>query len=312
MWVLGMDAGGTKAHCQIAGDNGVIIGQGFGGPSNYQTVGAENAKKELRTAIEEALGHAELKISDISMAVFGMSGADEEIDFQILRPMVKELMGDVPAKILHDSWIGMKTAVEDMVGIVSICGTGAGHSGRNREGKQLTLRNLDFELGNLGGGSDLVSKALHYAFRSNESTFKKTILEEKIPMIFGVSDMEEVCRKIRIHGIDREERYRIPVMVFDAADEGDEVSKLLLENMGYEEGLYGGGVASRLGMKEEKFPVVLIGGLFQTGNSILINSYMKAIHQTAPGAYPVIPDKPPVAGAIGLALDLLKNNGEEL
>jgi len=303
MWILGIDAGGTKTHCAIAKLDGTIIAEGFGGPSNYQIVGEESAQKELKTSIDQALERAGILCVDLACAVFGMSGADEEIDFDVLNPLVKRLMGDVPSKVVHDSWIGMRSEVEDMTGIVSICGTGAGHSGRNSKGEQVTLRNLHYELGNMGGGEELVSQALHYAFRSNEGTYTKTVLEEVVLEVFDLPDMETLCQKIRDNGMSAKENYLIPIRVFEAANHGDEVAIMLLERMGYEEGLYGVGVIKRLHMEEEAFPIVLIGSLFQTGNKYLINAYMKAIKEVAPKAFPLISTKPPVIGAIGMGMD---------
>lgn len=303
MWVLGMDAGGTKAHCALAGENAVIVAEGFGGPSNYQIVGEQKTEESLHMAIEETMKQAQITKREISCAVFGMSGADEEADFEILYPMAKRLLGNIPIKIVHDSWIGMRSVTKDMTGIVSICGTGAGHSGRNHKGEELTLRNLFFELGNMGGGIELVGQALHYAFRSNEGTFQKTILEEKMPNLFGVSDMDQLCQKIRKEGIEAEQRFQIPVLVAKAANEGDQVAIMLLEQMGYEEGLYGSGIVKRLGMEKETFPVVLIGALFQKGSTIMADAYMRAIKETAPLAYSIIPKVAPVSGAIGMALD---------
>ncbi len=308
MWILGMDAGGTKTHCAIAREDGCILAEGFGGPANYQVVGEKNAEEALKKAKEEALNRAGLICQDIKYAVFGMSGADEKADFEILTPMAKRLMGEVPVKIVHDSWIGMRSVTKDMVGIVSICGTGAGHSGRNHNGEKLTLRNLDYELGNAGGGAEMVSQALHYAFRSNENTYDKTVLEKRLPILFGVSDMDALCNRIRIHGISAEQQYQIPAMVFKAAEENDMIAQMLLKRMGHEEGLYGAGIVRRLKMEKEHFPVVLIGGLFQTGNSFLIDSYMKVMNEIAPDAFSVIPKVPPVIGALGMAIDWWKGS----
>lgn len=306
MNVLGIDAGGTKTHCVVANQQGIVIAEGFAGPSNYQIVGAMQAEKELKSAVEECLKVGNLSLSLIHYAVFGMSGADEPVDFMVLEPMAQRIMGSIPTKVVHDSWIGMRAEIEDMVGIVSICGTGAGHSGRNRKGEQVTLRNLHYELGNMGGGEEIVSQALHYAFRSDEGTFEKTRLEEAMMKIFKVKDMEALCQKIRNDGINAEEKYQIPVTVFDTAMQGDKVAIMLLENMGYEEGLFGAGVAKRLHLQEAVFPVVLVGSLFQSGNPYLIESYMKAIRNVAPLAFPVVSNHPPVMGAIGMALDQLK------
>lgn len=306
MYVLGIDAGGTKTQCMVADENGRILGEGFGGAGNHQCCGMERAAESLKAAIAGALAQAGLTLSDISYGVFGMAGADGPDDFEILIPGVGAIMGDIPHEIVHDGWIGFRSADVGTMGVVSICGTGAGHGGQNRQGERITLRNLDYIMGNLGGGGDLVEKALHYAFRSEEWTWDKSLLEERIPQIFQVKNMEEVCSVLKAEKMTREQRFQIPIAVFELAEAGDGVCQKLICDMGYEEGRYAAGIIRRLHMEEEKVPAVLIGSLFKAGNKLLIDSYMKAVKEAAPEAYPVIPDAAPVMGAVRLALDHLQ------
>ncbi len=307
MYVLGVDAGGTKTHCAIADKTGKIIGEGFSGSANHQICGIEVTINSLQTAIEKALAAADICLNDISYGAFGMSGADGEDDFRILTPAVAGIMGDIPFKIVNDSWIGLYSAIEDDMGVVSICGTGAGHAGQNRQGAQLTLRNLDYLCGNYGGGGELVQQGLHYAFRSNEGTYDKSLLEEMMPPIFGVDTMEEVCTIVKSGEMTAQQEFKIPIAVFEAAHKGDCVSQKLISDMGYEEGRYAAAIIRRLGMEKEKVPVVLIGSLFKTKEPLLVDSYMKTVKEAAPDAYAVIPEVAPVTGAIRMACRAVSN-----
>lgn len=303
MYVLGVDVGGTKTECVVADEKETIIGRGFGGAGNHQMCGIEKAAASMQKAVFEALRQAGITLEEVAYAVFGIAGADGPKDMEVLVPAVKKIMGTVQVKILHDAWLGLRAGTEDYVGVVSICGTGAGHVGRNRQGKELSLRNLDYVMGNYGGGEDLEQKALHYAFRSEEGTWQKSRLEDAIPVVFGVKSMEEVCAVLRDDAMTKEQRYQLPITVFRLAKEGDEVSRSLISSMGYEEGKYAAAVLQRLGMCGEAVPAVLIGSLFRTGEPLLIDAYMKALWETAPKAYAVIPETAPVMGAVKLAID---------
>lgn len=345
MYVMGVDAGGTKTRCMICDEEEHVMGIGEAGASQHQIYGIEQTKTHLRLAVMHALDEAGLSLSDISYAVLGMSGADEEDDFALLIPAVGEVLCGVPYEVLHDSWIGMRAALGGeskkcaaengnaeeggntaengntagngneaeavgetaMAGVVSICGTGAGHAGMNRKGERVTLRNLYYITGNYGGGGDLYKQALHYAFRSDEGTYEKSLLEELVPPVFGVKTMDEVCNKIKNDGPDERARYKLPIVVFEAARRGDQVAAELLSNMGREEGYYAAAVIRKLGMTGEHVPVVLIGSLFQTGEPLLIDAYMERVHEAAPLAYPVILKEQPVVGAVQLALDKMKS-----
>ncbi|MDE7238247.1 MAG: hypothetical protein K2N41_00870 [Lachnospiraceae bacterium] len=346
MYVMGVDAGGTKTRCMICDEKEHIVGRGEAGAAQHQMYGIAQTKENLTLAVERALTQAKLCLSDISYAVLGMSGADGEDDFALLIPTVGEVLLDVPYEVLHDSWIGLRAALGGAAegptesgaaegsaageptesgaaegrtadgcpagngerkgvieGVVSICGTGAAHAGMNGRGERLTLRNLDYITGNCGGGAELCERALHYAFRSEEGTYDKSLLEELIPPVFGVKTMEEVCGLIKNDGPNEKQRYSIPIVVFEAAKRGDAVAAKLLSDMGREEGRYAAAVIKRLEMTEKKVPVVLIGSLFQTGERLLIDAYMEQVHRAAPQAYPVILKEEPVLGAVRFALD---------
>lgn len=307
MYVLGIDAGGTKTHCVIADENENILAEGLAGASQHQLFGIRQTEKNLQLAVSAALKEADLTLQDLSYAVLGMSGADGEDDLALLNPAAEKVLPGVPFRVVHDAWIGMYSALKEPFGVVSICGTGAGHAGRNRQGDELTLRNLDYRLGNYGGGGDLVEKALHYAFRSDEGTYEKSALEAAVPPIFGVSTMEDVCRLLKQNPLSDKERYQLPITVFHLANSGDSVCRMLIQDLGHEEGLYAAAVIRRLHMENEQVPVVLIGSLFHSDDPLLLDPFMEAVRTAAPAAYPVLPTRKPVTGAIRMALFILQD-----
>lgn len=307
MYVLGIDAGGTKTHCVIADENENILAEGLAGASQHQLFGIRQTEKNLQLAVSAALKEADLTLQDLSYAVLGMSGADGEDDLALLNPAAEKVLPGVPFRVVHDAWIGMYSALKEPFGVVSICGTGAGHAGRNRQGDELTLRNLDYRLGNYGGGGDLVEKALHYAFRSDEGTYEKSALEAAVPPIFGVSTMEDVCRLLKQNPLSDKERYQLPITVFQLANSGDSVCRMLVQDLGHEEGLYAAAVIRRLHMENEQVPVVLIGSLFHSDDPLLLDPFMEAVRTAAPAAYPVLPTRKPVTGAVRMALFILQD-----
>lgn len=307
MYVLGIDAGGTKTHCVIADENENILAEGLAGASQHQLFGIRQTEENLQLAVSAALKEADLTLQDLSYAVLGMSGADGEDDLALLNPAAKKVLPGIPFRVVHDAWIGMYSALKEPFGVVSICGTGAGHAGRNRQGDELTLRNLDYRLGNYGGGGDLVEKALHYAFRSDEGTYERSALEAAVPPIFGVSTMEDVCRLLKQNPLSDKERYQLPITVFQLANSGDSVCRMLIQDLGHEEGLYAAAVIRRLHMENEQVPVVLIGSLFHSDDPLLLDPFMEAVRTAAPAAYPVLPTWKPVTGAVRMALFILQD-----
>ncbi|MGN1148701.1 MAG: BadF/BadG/BcrA/BcrD ATPase family protein [Lachnospiraceae bacterium] len=311
MYLLGIDAGGSKTHCVIADEQENIVGEAVAGAAQHQIYGIEQTEQSLQEAVDRALENAGLRLADIEYGVFGMSGADGEEDFALLVPIVQKLMQGTPFRVVHDAWIGFYSATEEDMGIASICGTGAGHVGRNRRGEILRLRNLDYIMGNYGGGADIADKALHYAFRSEEGTWEKSLLEEMVPAVFGVEGMPQVCDYLLKKELTKEQSYRLPIVVFEAAERGDQVAQEIIRDMGYQEGRYASAIIRRLGMEKEKVPLVLIGSIFRTKSPYIIEPYLAAVQEICPDAYVIIPDQAPVLGAIriGRKLATVQNRG---
>ena len=62
----GFDGGGSKTACFLADEQGQLLGQGIGGPSNYLFCGREVAGKSVRDALDGAFRAAGLENADKS------------------------------------------------------------------------------------------------------------------------------------------------------------------------------------------------------------------------------------------------------
>lgn len=306
MYFLGIDAGGTKTDCVITNEADAVLGKGFGGSANYQTCGIEVTRVSLLNAIHQAIDQAGILIHELTFAVFGMSGADDDSDLAILEPMCSEIMGSVPFKIINDCWIALRSGSPDYTGVISICGTGSGHAGRNVKGETCILRNMDYMLGNRGGGGELVEEVLHYAFRSDEGSGSKTILEAGVSKLFEEPNMEGVYQFLRNHPLTDEQKYQLPILVFEAARAGDEVAKQLIEDMARNVGQLDGAVIKKLGLCDQEVPLITVGSLFKINEPLMMKPYLEAVQKVAPKAVIKLPIVPPVMGAVALAREWAK------
>ena len=60
-------------------------------------------------------------------------------------------------------------------------------------------------------------------------------------------------------------------------------------------------------MEKEQVPFVLIGSLFHSDDPLLLDPFMEAVRTAAPAAYPVLPTRKPVTGAVRMALFILQD-----
>ena len=303
-YIAGVDGGASKTHCVIGGTRGNILSEGFSGGSNYQVSGREAAGAAIKDAVSKAAAKLNIDITDIKYTVLGLAGADMKIDYQILNEVCSSFLKPGSFKILNDTWIGLRAGIAENYGIVTICGSGAACSGRNSAGQEVTLRNLNYEAGNIGGGEHIARMALHYAFRSEEGTGRKTAVQNEIMKLFEIKTMEELIVMLRSMKVEPSKIYHIPILVSRLANEGDEVCQDILIHIGHEMGEIAGGVIRRLGMCSQAFKVTLIGGVFQSNCQLLMDEYTTTVHRTAPFAHIGVAGQKPAVGAYLLARDM--------
>lgn len=308
MYLAGIDGGGTKTHCIIGDESGNILSEAFSSSSNHQVIGLLQAKNELQTALEKAMSTLHITLDEIGYVHLGLSGADFESDFVKLNGICSEILGRVPFKVSNDCWLGLRLGSYENVGVVTVCGTSVNVAGRNREGKESILRSQGYELGNWGGGVDLIRDALHYAFRSEEMTGKSTRLEQEIPSLLGYKTLAEMVEPFIEKAIDRRTLLGIPSLVMKLSNEGDGVCQELLIKMGRTVGEMTCGIIKRMNLSKERFSVYMIGGLTKGESPLMLDEFKKTVHLTAPYASIGVVEAPPAKGAYLLALDAWRQN----
>ena len=102
-------------------------------------------------------------------------------------------------------------------------------------------------------------EALHYMFRADELTYKPTLLTARLPMLFGYENPSALLgRLFPVDQLSLEEYNRIPPLVFELANEGDEVCLEILKRMGRTQGQLLNGVVRQSGLKCMPVPVVML------------------------------------------------------
>lgn len=307
MYIVGIHGNGTKTKCVVGDEQGNVLSQGVGGPSDYDVYGEESTKAAIDNALNMALNTLNIQVKEISYAYLGLCGADSESDVALLTSLCKEIFKNVPFKVVNDSWISLKAGNDEYSGVVAICGLDGAVAGRKGDGSETVLRNYTFEQGGCEGGAEIVSRALHFAFRAEEKTCTPTLLETYIPEAFNLKSISEVDLFIRKRGIPRGIQYKILSLVSELARKGDRVSQDLFVDKGTILGEISGGVIKRLGLEQEEVKCTLVGCVFTDDNPLMIDAYKLAVHRTAPKAEFIISREEPVIGAYHLALESFRN-----
>jgi N-acetylglucosamine kinase-like BadF-type ATPase len=308
-YYLGVDGGTTRTKAVVGDDAGHIVGSSEGSASNYQIVGLEAAISGITETVRGALTAADISISQIECAVFGLSGMDLPKDREVLSAALVTTFPGLVFDLVNDTWIMLKAGSNKGWGIALVCGGGANACACSRDGTWVTLRGLGYESGLRGGGLDMLRDILHYAFLSHDGTGPKSVLEQTVLDVTGAPDYDtlqllflEAVQDTAGHGELLHRALAIVPLVFDSATAGDEVCKhiLMLQAESLAEGITG--LVGKMGFERETVDIVLGGSVFGGSNPVFIDRLTLLTHGIAPLARLGPPLLDPVLGAYVMAL----------
>ncbi len=306
-YFLGIDAGATKTKTVIIDDNSRVMAEVLGGPANYHNIGIETTVANVTQTIKEALTEAKIKLEDIDWAVIGIAACDTEKDHQVL---VKGFTSGYLARwkdkltVVNDTKIGLYTGTMPP-GIVVVCGTGSNVYGKNAHGQGAMAGNWGHFLGDKGSGYNLAKRMFEKVVAAYDGTGDPTLLMSKIEEKLNCRSPQDLMdwyndNKPSIHEISD-----FAPLVIEAAEEGDDVAKQLIDDTVAYLGKAVMAVVLKLRMENEYNRVVIVGGLFES-------KYFRAVfegHITALLKRVRIV-KPLVTTAVGAAI-LAKNKWEQ-
>jgi N-acetylglucosamine kinase-like BadF-type ATPase len=300
-YYLGVDVGSSKTHALVVDAAGRVLGFGRGGGGNHEGVGFEGFMSSVRTAINESLANAGVKISQLNGAGFGISGYDWPSERPVFLDLLKKLGMTCPYDIVNDSCLGLLAGSTHGWGVAVVSGTGCNcwgwTEGRKRIGQ---VTGAGDWMGEGAGASELISKALVQVAYQWTKRGPATSLSDAFIRLTGATGLEDLLEGI-INGRYELDNNAAP-LVFECAVAGDEVANQVITWAGNELGELAKCVIRQLDLQDQPVEVVMIGSLYDGGER-LIEPMRQNILQLAPRARLVRPAGPPVIGAAILAME---------
>lgn len=297
MYYLGVDGGGSKTLCVICDERGHLIASAMSGCGNHQTNQAL-ARKNIHKAVEDSLSKAGLTRKDIAYAVFGLAGADREVDFAVLRPMLKALHFQ-NWKVVCDTVVALRAGARSLQGVVLICGTGTNCYGMNARGEDYQCGGMGYAFGDFGG-SELAVEAFRSVIRAWDGRARRTRLTDAILTELGYPTVDAMWADYLDNGLDIPVRL-VPVL-FETAH-FDAVARGILRKQGEELGLSAAAVIRRLHMETEPFDLVMAGSILSRGDSRFLLPYIqKAVGRVTSQCNYRVLSVQPVTGALIMAM----------
>lgn len=290
---LGVDGGQSSTTALIGDETGRVLGFGRGGPCNH--VGAAEGRAKFLSAIGGCLGQAmEQAGADaprFEAACLGFSGgpADKEA-------LVRELISAERLFVTTDALIAQAGACGGEPGLIAIAGTGSIAFGRNAEGRTARAGGWGYIFGDEGGAFDLVRQALRAALRFEEGWGPATSLRAMLLAATQTANANALLHAFYTAEWPRARVATLSKLVDDAAREGDESARLILEHAAQQLSWIANAVREQLFAEDEPARVAYIGGVFRS--EYLLDRFRIAVEVSHPANIFGPPQYGPAAGAL--------------
>jgi glucosamine kinase len=298
MFVLGIDAGGTKTVCLVADEQGHVLGSARGPGANLATLGELEVEKVLHEVMEQAMvGQSGAP----AVICLGIAGVDRAEDAAIIRSIMRRIGNKAPVLVVNDALIALEAGAGDGPGIVLIAGTGSICYGRNDRGHAARAGGWGYILADEGSGWWMGQRAIQAVMRQADGRGPATSLTPRVLAYFGVTDPALVVHEVYYHDPRRRLIAGLGPAVQASVDEGDPVAREIVADAAGELALAARSVAEKLEMRGVQFPLVLSGGAFRVVTSLLADLTSR-VAEVVPRGQPRLLDVEPAMGAVRLAV----------
>jgi N-acetylglucosamine kinase-like BadF-type ATPase len=298
MFVLGIDAGGTKTVCLLADEAGRVRASARGPGANLQSLGELEVEKVLHEVMENALAGESGPPAAICL---GIAGVDRPHDNAIIRGIMRRIGHKAPVLVVNDALAALVAGAGDQPGIVLIAGTGSICYGRNAAGQAARAGGWGYLLGDEGSGWWIGRETLTAVMRASDGRGPGTLLTGRVLAHFGFAGTSDLIHEVYHHDTRRRGVAGLSGVVQQAADDGDVVARQILASAADELALAVRSVASRLEMRGGQFPMVLSGSLFRVLPT-LHSDVLARLAEVVPRCRPTVLNVEPAVGAVRLAL----------
>ena len=298
---IGIDGGGTKTDSLCTDSEGHQFGSGSSGPTNLTstTVGAAsfNLKEAVRQSLEKVVGEYTVK-----HVVMGLAGLDSSREyessyrtfFDILKPFSVERF-----TLINDSAIALANGSDSPNAVILISGTGSICFGRNTAGATAKTGGMDYLLTDQGSGYDIGRHVLREAVKSFDGRREKTVLEELVARHFGLRDLSDLKSEVYNPVLSKIEVAELAQLCSQAYEQNDPAAQAIFSWAEQELCLLVITVLRRLELMTTPCDIVFSGSVLQVPH--IYQSLEKLLKEKHPQLTIVVPETPPVHGAVKLA-----------
>jgi len=304
-YVLGFDGGGTKTDCVLMDEQQRVLARARSGPSNPYRVGAKAALTALQEGANRAMADAQVSGGSVAALCAGLAGVGHPALCDEMRALLSSTFQNAAVKVCTDLELALEAAGHGPA-VVLVAGTGSCAVARNSAGQTFRAGGPGPQIGDEGSAYDVGRRAIQASLREHDRTGEDCPLGRSIVTRLSYGSWEEIRRRAAV--APDQVFPRVFPIVTAAAEENDELARVLLREAARELAALVRIVAIRAGLQGTPFLVAKTGGML--GRSPFLDAQLdRELHESEPqarvGALPMAPAE----AAARLALGLLSHAG---
>ncbi len=300
-YILAVDGGGTKTDVVCATLDRTVVGKGSSGPTNLTSTSIGAASFNLKEAIRQAIEMLPIdrEFGVLAMGLAGMDTPDESaVAHRVFADaLIEYRIGKIV--LVNDSLIALMNGSDNPNGLVVISGTGSIAFGITAEGSTAKAGGMDYLLADQGSGYEIGLQTLRAAVKSYDGRAEKSILEKLVCEHFAVDSMDALKSQVYNPTLNKIEVAELSQVCMQAFQQGDQAAGVIFDTAVSELIELAGAVVRQLSLSERQADVVLAGAILQQDP---VKSKVSEALREQFLLNPIVPETPPVYGAIKLAL----------
>jgi N-acetylglucosamine kinase-like BadF-type ATPase len=305
--VLAVDAGNSKTDVALIATDGRLVGTARGGPFLPHRLGAEAAVEGLVAIVRDACGDAGLIPDTLGPVVQHVSAclanADLPAEHEALETAISAHGWGESSEVFNDTFAVLRAGLDELRGVAVVCGAGINCSGLVPGSTPVRFAAVGHISGDWGGGGALWQEAMWWAARAEDGRGPDTLLRTELPRHFGLDSMAELIEAVHLGRVSEAQCLELTPRLFALATKGDPTAAGIVRRQAEEVVALAVAAMRRLGVLDERFEIVLGGGVLTAGHALLMDEIHRLLAERAPLASTTVVRTPPVAGAALLGLD---------
>jgi N-acetylglucosamine kinase-like BadF-type ATPase len=305
--VLAIDGGNSKTDVALIATDGRLVGTARGGPFLPHRLGAEAAVGGLVAIVRAACADAG-RIPDDERPVVQhvsacLANADLPAEHEALETVISAQGWGESSEVFNDTFAVLRAGLDEPRGIAVVCGAGINCSGLMPDRTPVRFAAVGHISGDWGGGGALWQEAMWWAARAEDGRGPDTRLRTELPRYFGLDSMAELIEAVQVGRISEARCLELTPELFAVATAGDATAAAIVRRQAEEVVALAVAAMRRLDVLDERFDVVLGGGVLTAGHALLMDEIDRLLREKAPLASTTVVRTPPVVGAALLGLD---------